>query len=70
MVLTTARDCKVLALFNNLRENRRSGSRVMLKTYVFYSCIQRPHLSQIAKNLLGVSFLTRADIAIYYHVWT
>ena len=37
----------------------------MLQTLDFHSFIQRPHFSQIAKNLFRASFFTPADIAPY-----
>ena len=37
----------------------------MLKTCEYHSFIQRPHFSQIAKNLFRASFFTPADIAAY-----
>ena len=40
----------------------------MLKTYDFHSFIQRPHFSQIAKNLFRASFFTPADIAPYKRI--
>ena len=46
----------------------------MLKTCEYHSFIQRPHFSQIAKNLFRVSFFTPADIAAYLlafsHLWS
>ena len=37
----------------------------MLKTRDSHSFIQRPHFSQIAKNLFRASFFYPADIAAY-----
>ena len=37
----------------------------MLKTCEYHSFIQRPHFSQIAKNLFWAIFFTPADIAAY-----